>query len=142
MLGPDYWNAGTSLLFGVGFQASVSTRCSPTMSYCTSSCTASPPNSTWYHAEAGYREWESCLHFARVFLAPSFYKHKPLQSGGRRHAHGMVGSLLCSLIAQQRSVLVSFSFTVLFIAGAEPWAVDEVMTLSQRDPGTCRHVHN
>jgi hypothetical protein len=37
MLGPDYWNVGTSLLFGARFQALVSTRCSPTTSCCTSS---------------------------------------------------------------------------------------------------------
>jgi hypothetical protein len=55
-----------------------------------------------------------------VLLAPSFYKHKNLQSDGRTHAHGMVGLLLYSFIAQQCSVLASFSFTVLFIAKAAP----------------------
>jgi hypothetical protein len=73
---------------------------------------------------------------SRFHLAPSFYKHKTLQSGGQTHAHGMVGTLLCSLIAQQCSMLASFSFTVLFIVGAEPWAVGEVMTMSPRDPRT------
>jgi hypothetical protein len=53
-----------------------------------------------------------------------------------------VGTLLYSFIAQQCSVLASFSFTMLFIAGAEPWEVGEVMTLSPRGSGTCRHVHD
>jgi hypothetical protein len=46
-------------------------------------------------------------------------KYKTLQSGGRTHAHGMVGLLIYSLIAQQCSVLAIFSFMVLFIAGAK-----------------------
>jgi hypothetical protein len=54
----------------------------------------------------------------------------------------MVGTLLSSFIAQQCSVLASLSFTVLFIAGAEPWAVGGVMALSPRGPGTHRHVHD
>jgi hypothetical protein len=58
------------------------------------------------------------------------------------HAHSMVGTLFYNFIAQQCSVLSSFSFTVLFIARAEPWAVGEVMMLLPRDPGACRHVHN
>jgi hypothetical protein len=33
MLGPDCWNAGTSLIFGAGLQAPVSTRCSATSCY-------------------------------------------------------------------------------------------------------------
>jgi hypothetical protein len=37
MLGPYYWNAGMSLLFGMGFLPPMSTRCSPV----TSSCNAS-----------------------------------------------------------------------------------------------------
>jgi hypothetical protein len=37
MLGPDYWNAVTSLLFSVGFQALVSTRCPPATSCYSSS---------------------------------------------------------------------------------------------------------
>jgi hypothetical protein len=97
--------------------------------------TTSPPNSTWYHAEAGYKEWGCCLHFARFLLAPSFYKRNTLQSGGRIHAHGMVGLLLCSFIAQQCSVLASFSLTVLFIARATPWADGEVMTCHHAVPG-------
>jgi hypothetical protein len=75
-------------------------------------------------------------------LVPSFYKHNTLQYGGRTHAHGIVGSLFCRFIAQQCSVLALFSFTVLFIAGAKPWVVGEVMTLLPCDPGTCRHVHD
>jgi hypothetical protein len=30
-------------------------------------------------------------YIARVLLAPSFYKNNTLQSGGRTHAHGIVG---------------------------------------------------
>jgi hypothetical protein len=37
MLGPDYWNAGMSFLFGTGFPPPTSTRCSPVTSNCTSS---------------------------------------------------------------------------------------------------------
>jgi hypothetical protein len=40
MLEPDYWNAVTSLLFDAGFQALVSTRCSPA-----TSCYSSSSNS-------------------------------------------------------------------------------------------------
>jgi hypothetical protein len=49
----------------------------------------------------------------------------------------MASELPCGFIAQQCSVLASFSFTVLFIAKAVPWAAGEVMTLSPRDIGTC-----
>jgi hypothetical protein len=49
----------------------------------------------------------------------------------------MAEELPYGFIAQQCSVLASFSFTVLFIAHAAPWAVDELMTLSPRDEGTC-----
>jgi hypothetical protein len=41
-----------------------------------------------------------------------------LRSGGRLHAHGMAGTLLCSFIAQQCSVLAP-SLIVLFIARAK-----------------------
>jgi hypothetical protein len=75
-----------------------------------------------------------CLHFARVLLAPSLYKHYNLQSGGRTHAHGMASQLLCGFIAQQCSVLASFSLTVLFISKAGPRAAGEMMTLSPRGP--------
>jgi hypothetical protein len=54
----------------------------------------------------------------------------------------MVETLLYSFIAQQCLVLASFNFTMLFIAGAKPWAVGEVITLSPCGPGTCRHVHD
>jgi hypothetical protein len=40
----------------------------------------------------------------------------------------MVGTLLCNLIAQQCSVLASFSFKVLFIDDV-PWVAREVLTL-------------
>jgi hypothetical protein len=56
---------------------------------------------------------------------------------GRSHAHGTTEELPCGFIAQQCSVLASFSFTVLFIADAAPRAVGELMTLSPRDEGTC-----
>jgi hypothetical protein len=98
---------------------------------------ASPPNSAWYHAEAGLRGWRCFLHFARILLAPSIYKNTALHSGGRSHAHGMASQLLCSFIAQQCSVLASFSLTVLFIADAAPQAASEVMILLPRDNGAC-----
>jgi hypothetical protein len=53
------------------------------------------------------------------------------------HVHDMAGILLYGFIAQQCSVLASFSFTVLFIADAAPWAAGDLMTLSPRDGGTC-----
>jgi hypothetical protein len=49
----------------------------------------------------------------------------------------MASKLLCGFIAQQCSVLASFSLTVLFIADAAPQAAVEVMTLLQRDNGAC-----
>jgi hypothetical protein len=48
----------------------------------------------------------------------------------------MAKELSCGFIAQQCSVLASFSFTVLFIANDAPWAAGESMTLSPRDGGT------
>jgi hypothetical protein len=48
----------------------------------------------------------------------------------------MAKELPCGFIAQQCSVLASFSFTMLFIADGAPWAVGELMTLSPRDEGT------
>jgi hypothetical protein len=96
--------------------------------------TASPPNSTWYHAETRYKEWGCCLHFARVLLAPSFYKHNNLQSGGRTHAHGMASKLPCGFIAQQCLVLASFNIMVVFIAEARPRVGGWVMTLSPHGP--------
>jgi hypothetical protein len=77
------------------------------------------------------------MHFARILLASRIYKNTTLHSGGRSHAHGMAEELPCGFISQQCSVLASFSFTVLFIADAAPRAVGKVMTLSQRDEGTC-----
>jgi hypothetical protein len=47
----------------------------------------------------------------------------------------MASKLLCGFIAQQCSVLASFSLTVLFIANAAPQAAGEVMTLLPRDNG-------
>jgi hypothetical protein len=78
--------------------------------------TASRPNSPWFLAEARYKEWVSCLHFARVLLAPSFYKLYILWSGGRTHAHGMASILPWGFIAQQGLVLASLSLMALFIA--------------------------
>jgi hypothetical protein len=132
--GPDYWNADTSLLFGAGFQPPTSTRCSPVTPNYTRAGKTSPPNSTWYHTEIRYKEWGCCLYFARVLLAPSFYKHNNLESSGRTHAHGMARLLPCGFIAQQFSVLASFSLTVLFIAKARPRVGGKVMTLSPCGP--------
>jgi hypothetical protein len=87
----------------------------------------------------------------RVGVFPTFRENSPssklLQTQhsticGRTHAHGMVGLLLYSFIAQQCSVLAFFNLTVLFIARVKPWVVGEVMTLSPRGPGTCIHVYD
>jgi hypothetical protein len=98
---------------------------------------ASPPNSAWYHAEAGPNRWRCCLHLARILLASSVYKYTALHSGGRSHAHGMASQLPCGFIAQQCSALASSSLTVLFIADAALRAAGEVMTLSPRGNGVC-----
>jgi hypothetical protein len=49
----------------------------------------------------------------------------------------MALQLLCGFIAQQCSVLASFSLTVLFIADAATQAAGGVMTLLPRDYGAC-----
>jgi hypothetical protein len=77
-----------------------------------------------------------------VLLVVSFCKHNNLQfciirSGGRLHAHGIASELPCGFIAQQCSMLASFSFTVLFIANTAPRAAGEVLTLSPRGNGVC-----
>jgi hypothetical protein len=76
----------------------------------------------------------------RILLAPSIYKNKALQSGGRTHAHGMVRISHCGIIAQWCSELApspSSASKVLFIADAAPRAACEVLTLLTRDNGTC-----
>jgi hypothetical protein len=98
---------------------------------------ASPPNSAWYHTEAGLRGWRCCLYFARILLASSIYKNTALHSGGRSHAHGMASQLPCGFIAQQCLVLAPFSLIVLFIADVAPQAAGKVMTLWPRDNGVC-----
>jgi hypothetical protein len=62
--------------------------------------TTSPPNSPWLFTEARYKYWRRHLHFASIFLAPSFYKLCILHYGGRSHAHGIAGTLHCGFIAQ------------------------------------------
>jgi hypothetical protein len=103
--------------------------------------TTSPPNSLRYLAETRYKEWVCCLHFARVLLAPSFYKHNILQSGGRTHAHDMVSKIPCGFIAEQCSVLASFSITTLFIAKVRPRVAgksdDTVATWSKGPADMC-----
>jgi hypothetical protein len=68
--------------------------------------------------------------------------NKALQSGGRTHAHGMAGLLLCSPMAQWRSKLAPLVPKELFIVKAAPRAAGEVMTLSPHDTGTCKPVHD
>jgi hypothetical protein len=142
MLSPDYWNAGTSLSFGARFRPSASTRCSPATSSCTSS---------WYNITSKLYLVRRRDKVQRVWVFPTFRKSSPRSKllqmqystiWWRTHAHGMVGLLLGSFIAQQCLMLASFSLTVLFIVRAEPRATGEVMTLSPRGPGTGRHVHN
>jgi hypothetical protein len=142
MLGSNYWNGDTSLLFGAEHQAPVSSRCSPKSPDIAPARPAAPPNSAWYHAEAGLRGGRCCLHFARILQASSIYKNTTLHSSGRSHAYGMASQLPYGFIAQQCSVLAPFSLTVLFIANAAPQAAGEVMTLSPRDTGTYKPVHH
>jgi hypothetical protein len=108
MLGPNYWNTCTSLLFGAGFRCPTSTRCSPATSSCTSSWYTITSKLYLVPRRGKVQRVGLCLHFARVLLAPSFYKHNNLCSGGQTHAHGMVGILLCGFIAQQCSEFASF----------------------------------
>jgi hypothetical protein len=125
MLGSNYWNGDTSF------------RCSPETS-CYSSSSTNISSKLCLVPRRGWAQRMRCfLHFARILLAPSIYKNTALHSSGRSHAHGMASQLLCSFIAQQCSVLASFSLTVLFIADAAPQAASEVMILLPRDNGAC-----
>jgi hypothetical protein len=70
-------------------------------------------------------------------LHENFPSSKHLRSGGRLHAHGTASQLLCGFIAQQCSMLASFSLTGLFIDDAAPQTAGKVMTLLPRDNGAC-----
>jgi hypothetical protein len=137
MLGSNYWNGDTSLFFGAERQAPVNSRCSPE----TSRYSSSSNRSTSKLCLVPRRGWPQQIEMLPALRknSPSFkhLKNTSLHSCGRSHAHGMAEQLPCDFIAQQCSVLASFSFTVLFIAAAAPRAVGEVMTLSPHDEGTC-----
>jgi hypothetical protein len=68
MLGPDYWNACTSLLFGAGFRPPVSTRCSPATSCCTS---------TWYNITSKLYLVPRRGRVRRVGVLPTFRESSP-----------------------------------------------------------------
>jgi hypothetical protein len=68
MLGPNYWNAGTSLLFGAGFRPPMSTRCSSV----TSSCTAS-----WYIITSKLYLVPRRDKVQRVAVLPTFRESSP-----------------------------------------------------------------
>jgi hypothetical protein len=73
----------------------------------------------------------------RILLAPSTYKNKALQSGGRTHANGMVEILHCGFIPQQRSELASFSHKRAIYSQSRAPGSWRGMTLLPRDIGTC-----
>jgi hypothetical protein len=138
MLGPDYWNAGTSLLFGARLQAPVSTRCSPERSCCTSS---------WHITSKLYlipRKGRT----QRIVVLPTFRESSPRSRHLQAQEFTIWWTETCpwhdrmTTLRPHTSTIASFSFTVLFIVGVEPWAVDGVMTLSPHDLGTCRHAHD
>jgi hypothetical protein len=142
MLGPDYWNAVTSLLFGMGFQALVTTRCSPATS-CYSPNSNNITSKLYLVTRRGRAQ--------RMGVLPTLRKSSPSSKFLQTQDstiwwtntcpwHG--GNTILQLHSSKCSVLASFSFKVLFIAGAEPWAARGVMTLSPRDLGTCRHAHD
>jgi hypothetical protein len=68
MLGPDHWNAGTSLLFRVGFRPPMSTRCSLTTSSCTSS---------WYNITSKLYLVPHRGKVQRVGVLPTFCESSP-----------------------------------------------------------------
>jgi hypothetical protein len=68
MLGPDYWNVGTSLLFGAGFRPPMSTRCSPATSCCTSS---------WYSITSKLYLIPRRSRVRRVGVLPTFCESSP-----------------------------------------------------------------
>jgi hypothetical protein len=130
LLSAGLWDADTSLLFDAGRKASTSISCSPRTCSYTSSLYSITSKLSLVPYRGTVQRVGCCLHFARVLLAPSFYKHNLLQSDGRTHALGMTPILPCGFIAQQCLVLASLRLTVLFIAKTGPRAVGEVMTLS------------
>jgi hypothetical protein len=78
MLGSNYWNGDTSLLFGVENQALVSSRCSPEMS-CYSSSSNNITSKLYLIPRRGWAQrMEMLTTFARVILDPSIYKCKTL----------------------------------------------------------------
>jgi hypothetical protein len=114
----------------------VSSRCSPETSCYSSSSNISTSKLCLILRKGWAQRMEMLPTLKRILLAPSIYKNKALQSGGRTHAHGMLRILHCGFIAQRRSELSSLKVqSVLFIAEAVPWATSKVMTLSPRDNG-------
>jgi hypothetical protein len=137
MLGSNYWNGDTSLLFGVEHQALVSSRCLPE----TSRYSSSSARSTSKLYLVPCRGWAQ-----RMEMLPALSENSPSFKYLQEHSstfwwtvacpwHGLTTTL--GFIAQQCSVLASSSLTVLFIADAAPLAAGEVMTLSPHGNGVC-----
>jgi hypothetical protein len=138
MLGSNYSNGDTSLLFGVENQALVSSRCSPE----TSCYSSSSNSSTSKLCLILHRGWAQ-----RMEMLPTLRENSPsskhLQEQGSTiwwtntcpwHGENITLRLLSSTALGACYPQVQ---SVLFIAEAVPRATSEVMILSPRDNGTC-----
>jgi hypothetical protein len=143
MLGPDYWNVGTSLLFGMGFRPPVSTRCSPATPCCTCS---------WYSITSKLYLVPHRGRVQRVGVLPSFRESSPsskllqaqhstiwwtdtcpwhgLKTTLRLHSSTMLGACL----PQPHDAIYSQSRT-----SGSWWSVDTVTTWSW-DLQTCARL--
>jgi hypothetical protein len=138
MLGSNYWNGNTILLFGVEIQALVSTRCSPA-TFCYSPISNSSTSKLYLIPRRGRAQ--------RMEMLPTLRKSSPssklLQAQDSAiwwtntcPWHGGDATLQLNSSNNARCLPLSAS-KVLFIAKAAPRAAGEVMTLSPRDTGTC-----
>jgi hypothetical protein len=132
MFGPNYWNGDTSLLFSVGFHVPVSNRCSPVTSSYSSSSNSITSKLYLIPLRGRAQRMEMLPALRESSPSSKFLQVQDSTIWWTNNAHGMVGLLFCSLIAQQCSVLATFSFTVLFIAGAKAlgsWRSNDAATM-------------
>jgi hypothetical protein len=138
MLGSNYWNGDTSLLFGVENQALVSSRCSLETS-CYSSSSNSITSKLYLVPRRGWAQGMEMLPIFRESSPSS--KHLQEQSftiwwtntcpwhGGSTTLRFHSSTALGACLLQSQSVL--------FITKVAPRAAGDVMTLIPRDIGTC-----
>jgi hypothetical protein len=138
MLGSNYWNGDTSLLFSVEIQALVSSRCSPETP-CYSPSSNSSTSKFYLVPRRGWAKRMEMLPTLRESSPSS--KHLQVQNStiwwtNTCPWHG--GNATLRLHSSIVFWCMPPSVTkVLFIAKATPRAAGEVMTLSPRDIGTC-----